>query len=168
VIMRRSLLVGICFLLAFPIVVSAQGIVGGAGLSEWVTTVTSLPGLNRIDLGAINIRPTVLVGYKHLGFNVSLGIPRTQILSPFGILFPEWGSLLDLYPLNVKVQSADLAVGAFRLDVQITPVCGLFGSVSAKYSSYSVSILKPKPWDRDDSPRSSAELERATIPMVGV
>ena len=143
----RSLLLGLCFLIAFPIGVSAQGIVGGAGLSDWIPTITSLPGLNRIDSGAVSIRPTVLAGYKHLGFNVSLGIPPTQILSPFGAAFPEWGSLLDLYPLDVKVQSADLAVGAFRLDAQITPFCGLFGSVSANiprtvsiYSSISPGI----------------------------
>jgi hypothetical protein len=151
-IARHSLLVGFCFLLAFPIGVSAQGIVGGAGLSDWMPTITSLPGLNRIDWGAISIRPTVLAGYKHLGFNVSLGIPPTQILSPFGARFPEWGSLLDLYPLDVKVQSADLAVGAFRLDAQITPAWGLFGSVSANiprtvsiYSDVSPGIGRIRP-----------------------
>jgi hypothetical protein len=139
---RSGLLVGFCLLLAFPIAALAQDVVpeplpfgasplGGTGASGWFSGVASLPGLNWIQAGDISIRPSVLVGYKKIGFDVGLGISPTQLLSPFGILFPQWGSLLDLFPLNMKVQSADLAVGGFRLDAQITQACSLFGSVSA-------------------------------------
>ncbi len=92
--------------------------------------ITSIPGLSRIELNNMRVLPSVQVGYKKIGLNLDLNIPATQLLSPF-VLFPEFGSLLDLYPLDIKVQSADLAVGSFRLDWWITPVCSLFGSVSA-------------------------------------
>lgn len=139
---RRGLLLSLWLLLAFPIGVSGQGIVpgssseawspfGGAGFSEWVSTVTSLPGLNRIQVRDVLIKPSVRLGYKKIGLNFNLDVPATQVLSPFGIVFPEYGSLLDLFPLDAKIQSADLAVGAFRLEAQCSPACGLFGSVSA-------------------------------------
>jgi len=130
-VMRRSLLLGLWFVFAFPIGVSAQSLVGGAGFSDWVTTITSLPGLNLIQGRDLLITSTARVGYKKLGFICNLDIPPTQLLSPFGVVFPEYGSLLDLFPLDAKIQSADLAVGTFRLDAQTTPFCGLFGSVSA-------------------------------------
>ncbi|MGB6068653.1 MAG: hypothetical protein WBG50_27910 [Desulfomonilaceae bacterium] len=74
--------------------------------------------------------PSAEVGYKKIALNFNLDIPATQLLSPF-VLFPEYGSILDLYPLDIKIQSADLAVGTFRLDAWITPFFSLFGSVSA-------------------------------------
>ena len=147
---RRGLLVGLCLLLAFPIAALAQGVVpeplpagasplGGVGTSGWFSGMTSLPGLNWIQAGDIRIWPTLNVGYKKIALNFNLNIPPTELLSPF-LSFPgflnyfalrNYGSLLDTYPLDAKIQSADLAVGAFRLDAQLTPVCGLFGSVSA-------------------------------------
>jgi hypothetical protein len=138
---RRGLLVGLCLLLAFPIAALAQGVVpeplpsgtfplGGAGASGWISGVASLPGLNWIQAGDIRIWPTLNVGYKKIALNFNLNIPPTELLSPF-LIFPNYGSLLDTYPLDAKIQSADLAVGAFRLDAQLTPACGLFGSVSA-------------------------------------
>ena len=92
--------------------------------------MTSVPGLNWIQAGNIRIWPTLNVGYKKIALNFNLNIPPTQVLDSF-VLFPQYGSLLDTYPLDAKIQSADLAVGAFRLDAQLTPACGLFGSVSA-------------------------------------
>jgi hypothetical protein len=138
---RRGLLVGLCLFLAFPIAALAQGVVpeplpfgasplGGAGASGWISGVASFPGLNWIQAGNIRIRPTLNVGYKKIAFNFNLNIPPTELLSPF-LIFPNYGSLLDTYPLDAKIQSANLAVGAFRLDAQFTPACGLFGSVSA-------------------------------------
>ncbi len=96
-----------------------------------MSTITSLPGLNRSQAGDLLIKPTVRLGYKKIGFNFNLDIPPTQLLSPFGLVFPQFGTLLDLYPLDVKIQSADLAVGTFRLEAQIGQACGLFGGVSA-------------------------------------
>jgi hypothetical protein len=78
----------------------------------------------------MRIWPTLYAGYKKIAFNFNLDIPPTELLSPF-VIFPQYGSLLDKYPLDAKINSADLAVGAFRLDAQLTPACGLFGSVSA-------------------------------------
>jgi hypothetical protein len=138
---RRGLLVGLCLLLAFPIAALAQGVaseplpsaaspLGGTGASGLISGVASLPGLNWIQAGDIRIWPTVNVGYKKIALNFNLNIPPTQVLDSF-VLFPQYGSLLDSYPLDAKIQSADLAVGAFRLDAQLTPACGLFGSVSA-------------------------------------
>lgn len=138
---RRGLLVGLCLLLAFPIAALAQGVVpeplpagssplGGAGTSGWISGITSLPGLNWIQAGDIRIWPTLYVGYKKIALNFNLNIPPTQVLDTF-VVFPQYGSLLDTYPLDAKIQSADLAVGTFRLDAQLTPACGLFGSVSA-------------------------------------
>lgn len=144
---RRGLLVGLCLLLAFPIAALAQGVVpeplpfgasplGGAGASGWISDVASLPGLNWIQAGNIRIWPTLNVGYKKIALNFNLNIPPTQVLDSF-VLFPQYVSLLDTYPLDAKIQSADLAVGAFRLDAQLTPACGLFGSVSANVPPYS-------------------------------
>jgi len=138
---RRGLLVGLCLLLAFPIAALAQGVVpeplpsgastlGGAGTSGWFSGMTSLPGVNWIQAGDIRIWPTLNVGYKKIALNFNLNIPPTQVLDTF-VLFPQYGSILDTYPLDAKIQSADLAVGTFRLDAQLTPACGLFGSVSA-------------------------------------
>ena len=103
---------------------------GGTGASGWISGMTSLPGLNWIQAGNIRIWPTLSVGYKKIALNFNLNIPPTQVLDSF-VLFPQYGSLLDTYPLDARIQSADLAVGAFRLDAQLTPACGLFGSVSA-------------------------------------
>jgi hypothetical protein len=133
--------VGLGLLLAFPIVALAQGVVpemlpsgsapmGGSGASGWISGMTSVPGLNWIQAGNIRIWPTLNVGYKKIALNFNLNIPPTQVLDSF-VVFPQYVSLLDTYPLDAKIQSADLAVGAFRLDAQLTPVCGLFGSVSA-------------------------------------
>ncbi len=138
---RCALLVGFWLLLAFPVAASAQGLVpepllagwspfGGSDGLGWVSGITSLPGLNRIQAGEIRVLPSGQVGYKRIGLNINLNIPVTQLLSPFAF-FPQYGSLLDLYPLDMKVQWADLAVGAFRLDTWITPAFSLFGSVSA-------------------------------------
>ncbi len=138
---RRVFLVGLCLLLVVPIAALAQRVVpdplpsgssplGGAGASEWISGITSVPGLNWIQAGNIRIWPTLNVGYKKIALNFNLNIPPTQVLDSF-VLFPQYGSLLDTYPLDAKIQSADLAVGAFRLDAQLTPACGLFGSVSA-------------------------------------
>ena len=77
------------------------------------------------------ITPRVVVGYKKIGFTFNLDVPPKQLLGAFSGVFPEFGSLLDLFPLDAKIQSADLAVGTFRLEAQCTPGCGLFGSVSA-------------------------------------
>jgi len=138
---RRVFLVGLCLLLVVPIAALAQSVVpdplpsgssplGGAGASGWISGITSVPGLNWIEAGNIRIWPTLNVGYKKIALNFNLNIPPTQVLDSF-VLFPQYGSLLDTYPLDAKIQSADLAVGAFRLDAQLTPACGLFGSVSA-------------------------------------
>jgi len=134
---RRALSGALCLLLAFPVLTLAQSLVpvqfpssspllGDASTSA----ITSLPGLNWITASPITIRPTINVGYKRIGFDFSLDIPPTQVLSPF-LLFPSYGRVLDVYPLSTKIQSADLAVGTFRLDVQVTPAWCLFGSVSA-------------------------------------
>lgn len=138
---RRVVLVGLWLLLAFPVAASAQGLLSepsptaaipfrGAGGSGWFSGITSLPGLNWIEAGDIKVVPSAEVGYKKIGLNFNLDIPVTQLLSPF-LFFRQYGSLLDLYPLDIKIQSADLAVGSFRLDAWITPFFGLFGSVSA-------------------------------------
>jgi hypothetical protein len=80
----------------------------------------------RFDAGLYKNGETI----EKIALNFNLNIPPTQVLDSF-VLFPQYGSLLDTYPLDAKIQSADLAVGAFRVDAQLTPACGLFGSVSA-------------------------------------
>src|SRR5208283_2194772 len=175
---RCGLLVGLWLLLAFPVVALAQGLVpeplpsgssvpGGAGASGWISGVTSLPGLNGIQAGDIRIWPTLSVGYKRVALNFNLNIPPTQVLSPFTI-FPNYGSLLDTYPLDAKITSADLAVGAFRLDAQITPVCGLFGTVSANIprtvgieasEGPSIGVIPPQAWSWTGSQFQWSEFE---------
>jgi hypothetical protein len=175
---RRGLLVGLCLLLAFPIAALAQGVVpeplpsgastlGGTGASGWFSGMTSLPGLNRIQAGGIRIRPTLNVGYKRIALNFNLNIPPTELLSPF-LLFPNYGSLLDTYPLDARIQSADLAVGAFRLDAQLTPACGLFGSVSANIprtvgieasQGPGIGVTQPEAWRWTGSRFQWSELE---------
>lgn len=135
------LVVGLCVLLAFPAMVSGQGVpfepfaptsstFGGGGASGWLSGITSVPGLNWIRAGSIRIWPTVSVGYKTIALNFNLNVPPNQVLDQF-VLFPEYGSLLDIYPLDAKIQSGNLAAGTFRLDAQLTPTWGLFGTVSA-------------------------------------
>ena len=113
---RSGLLVGLCLLLAFPIVALAQGVVPepfpsgaspllGAGASGWISGISSLPGLNGTQAGDIRIWPTLNVGYKKIALNFNLDIPPTQVLDSF-VLFPQYGSLLDTYPLDAKIQSA--------------------------------------------------------------
>ncbi|MGO9568665.1 MAG: hypothetical protein ACLP5H_14100 [Desulfomonilaceae bacterium] len=89
------------------------------------------------------------------------------MLDSFAV-FPQYGSLLDTYPLDAKIQSADLAVGAFRLDAQLTPVCGLFGSVSANIprtvgieasEGPGIGVIPPQPWSWTGSRFQWSEFE---------
>ena len=66
--------------------------------------MASLPGLNWIQAGNIRIWPTLIVGYKKIAFNFNLNIPPTQVLSPF-VIFPNYGSLLDTFPLDTRRSS---------------------------------------------------------------
>lgn len=85
-------------------------------------------------LSDVTIVPSAHVAYKRLGLNFSLDVPANELLSPFlGIdqLFPFFGSLLDTFPLDFKLNSADLLIGDVRLDAHLTGSVGVYGSVSA-------------------------------------
>ncbi len=80
------------------------------------------------------IVPSLLVAYKRLGLNFNLDVPAKDLLAPFisfDQLFPYYGSLLDTNPLDFKLRGANLLIGAFRLDAQLTRNVGVYGSVSA-------------------------------------
>jgi len=103
---------------------------GGVGFQNWMSSLPSLPGLDALRQGDVKIWPSWKIGYKKLGFSFGLDIPPTQILSPF-LAFPNYGTLLDTYPFDVRIKSANLAFGTIRVDTQIGPDVNFFGSVSA-------------------------------------
>ncbi|MBI4966453.1 MAG: hypothetical protein HY913_24445 [Desulfomonile tiedjei] len=130
-------------------VTSSSFLSGGSPVG---TGQASFPGLN---VGDISIWPTVKLGYKALGLNFNLNIPPTQVLSPF-LLFPNYGSLLDSYPLDAKIQHADLLVGGIRVDTRITPTLNFFGSISANVprtigfqasEGPAIGQIPPQAWD---------------------
>lgn len=136
-----ALLVCLCSFVIFPVAALGQGVpvesfsatsptLGATGVPGWIPGIASLPGLDWIQAGSIRIRPSLSVGYKTIALNFNLNIPPTQVLDQF-ILFPQYGSVLDAYPLDAKIQAGNLAAGTLRLDAEFSPTWGLFGAVSA-------------------------------------
>lgn len=82
----------------------------------------------------VKIVPSVQVAYKRLGLNFNIEVPAKELLSPFldiDQLFPYYGSLLDTFPLDFKLNSADLLIGDVRLFASLTRRAGVYGGITA-------------------------------------
>jgi hypothetical protein len=154
----------------------------GPGSSGWLSGLSSVPGFGWIDTGQVSFRPAMSIGYKKIALDFGLDIPPTQVLSPF-VVFPNYGSLLDTYPLQARLQSADLAIGSFRLDAQFGANSGVFGAVSANIpcsvgidaqEGPGIGVFRPQAWHWTGSSFQWSEFEfggwygvTSTVGLVG-
>ncbi len=119
--------------LLLPAIGYAQGVdvsIPGSpgGVSSFLPTGFSTSG---IDMSGVRVTPVVKAGFKRIALNYSLDIVPTELLSPFFPLFNQFGSLLDTYPIDIKLHNANLAVGTVGLNVGIGSAHEVFGNVSA-------------------------------------
>jgi hypothetical protein len=113
---------------------SSESALPASGFS-WA--MSALPWVGSFDLSGVNFLAGARAGYRHLGLNINFGIPVEQLLTPFLdppiliFFFPQYGSLLDLYPLDLKISGADLLVGAVDLKATLANGLEIFGSIQA-------------------------------------
>ncbi len=81
--------------------------------------------------------PTLTVGYKRLGLNFNSPVAARQVLReifPGFPLFQQYASLLDVYPLDIKLEKANLLMGGLGLRIS-NPRSGLAGFFNVFASS---------------------------------
>jgi hypothetical protein len=81
-------------------------------------------------LGAFTISTGVKAGIRNIGLNYSIDIVPTEVTAPF-IVFPPWGSELDMYPVDVSFRDSTAAFGGLRIAVERSPGTGVFASFCA-------------------------------------
>ncbi len=107
------------------VVVLAVLVLGAVHGQLWAQGLSSSLGLD-----GLQVQPLSKIYYKNLGLNLNFGIPPEQLLSPFTIL-PNWGSLLDVFPLELKLTEGHLAVGEIGFQVSNGRRARFFASIAA-------------------------------------
>ncbi len=100
--------------LCVPAICTAQGLLPFQGMSV-------------SNVGGVQVVPSLRVGYQHMAVNMTLPVP----LAP----------LVSLYPLDFKLQDANVWVGGLRVDARLGGV-SLFLSAEGN-ASQSVSVTTP-------------------------
>jgi hypothetical protein len=107
------------------VVVLAVLVLSAVHGQAWAQGLSSSLGLD-----GLQVQPLSKIYYKSLGLNLNFGIPAEQLLSPF-IIEPQWGSLLDVFPLELKLTEGRLVVGEIGFQVTNGGRARGFASIAA-------------------------------------
>ncbi len=88
-----------------------------------------------LNTAGMTVSPILKVAYKRLGLNCNFSIPVEEYTSAFGVPplfgFADYGSLLDLYPMDLKLEDANLLIGEAGVSVRMGQAAKVFLKLSA-------------------------------------
>jgi|GEM_PF-491446 len=135
--MRRivCLLAGLFLVAGSPLGLAAQGLVDGAGFPGG-SLLASIPGFGSLDVGRMQLIPSIRVGYQRIGLNFNLPVP-----APFNYANAGDGSA----PIDLQLTDANVWVGAVSLEGRVSPNLSFFLKAEANAKRNAGTVTSDEP-----------------------